>query len=247
MYMANNFSIPIIDKRFKFFCYLLFLGFGVFASLGAQAQVEQKPQLETGPPATPTNKPATPPIVVAPDTIKPKSVPSPPKEDEYVERPSLLSKLFVGGSGDLGFSSTSYYGQSYSVFNAGVSPLLGYKISKAIAIGPGLVYNYFRFNGNSFSEYGGRVFTQIIVYKMFLIHAEHVALSSQNYNVNTSGKIEKTERYTVQSTLVGGGYRQMASDRFGFDLYVLLNVANSANLRNNQPIIRAGFIYNLGK
>lgn len=248
--MVNYILLFLTRKDLKYLSGILLIWVCSLNGGAVQAQVEQKPQLETGPPAAPTNpanRPATAPVVIPPDTIKPKVESGRNKKDEYQDKPSLLSKLFVGGSGDLGFSSTSYFGQSYSVFNAGISPLLGYRIAKAVAVGPGLVYNYYSFNGNSFSEYGAKVFTQIIVYKMLLIHAEHVALSSQNYNVNSSGKIEKTERYTVQSTLVGGGYRQMASDRFGFDLYLLFNVANSGNLSNNQPIIRAGFIYNLGK
>jgi len=214
----------------------------------SQAQVidtlNQRPQLETVPSVTPAKPPVTPtrptpPVQTAPT---PTVTPPPAEEEPYEEKPSILSKMFVGGSGDLGFSSNPYYG---SYFNIGASPLLGYRLNKIVALGPGLVYNYYNLGGNSFSDYGLKAFTQIIVYKAFFLHAEHQLLNAKAYDVDQTGQIVNEYRQNIQSTLAGAGYRQMASDRFGFDLYVLFNVANSTGETSSRPIIRAGIIYNL--
>jgi hypothetical protein len=54
-------------------------------------------------------------------------------------------------------------------------------------------------------------------------------------------------RKQLATTLVGGGYRSMANERFGMDLYMLFPVNFSTDTYNNSyaPVIRAGFIYHL--
>ena len=107
---------------------------------GCQAQVidttRQKPQLETSPPAGTgsSHQPGQ-----LPDRQKQLPLNQNPVEEKNLNRqePTLLQKLFIGGSGDLGFSSNSYYG---NFFNIGASPILGYRITKSFAVGPGLVY-----------------------------------------------------------------------------------------------------------
>ncbi|GEO03693.1 hypothetical protein AAE02nite_13570 [Adhaeribacter aerolatus] len=203
---------------------------------------QQKPQLDTSPPAVPAQPQAP---VTQPNRPVPPPQPQPEpepeeKEEPVTERPSIREKLFIGGSGDLGFSSNSYYG---NFFNIGASPILGYRITKRFALGPGIVYNYYNLGGRSFSDYGAKAFTQVILYKAFFLHAEHQILNTQGYD--SSGRITPDSRQNIQSTLAGAGYRQMASDRFGFDLYLLFNIANSNGVRNSRPILRAGFIYNL--
>ena len=220
---------------------VVFFFLGICASANAQERdsTQQKPQLETNPPAVPVQPPPTP--EVQPQRERPIPPPEPVQtEKPETVKPSIREKLFIGGSGDLGFSSSSYYG---NFFNIGASPILGYRITKRFALGPGLVYNYYNLGGKSFSDYGAKAFTQIIVYKAFFLHAEHQIINTQGYD--QLGRITPDSRQNIQSTLAGGGYRQMASDRFGFDLYLLFNVANTNGVDNSRPIIRAGFIYNL--
>ncbi|MDB5261274.1 MAG: hypothetical protein JWQ14_555 [Adhaeribacter sp.] len=237
--------LPTLISKINLRVFLFFLFFwGIIFTGKAQVRdsTEQKPQLETQPPAAPTRPPVeqSQPAPTVPTPV-PESVPEPAESEEPVSsKPSLRDKLFVGGSGDLGFSSNSYYG---NFFNIGASPLLGYRITKRIALGPGLVYNYYSLSGNSFSDYGAKVFTQIIVYKAFFLHGEHQILNTQGFDA--SGRIQPDYRQSIQSTLAGAGYRQMASDRLGFDIYLLFNVANTNGVDNTRPIIRAGLIYNL--
>lgn len=235
---------PFNHKRCRLLLLVCFLMAGLYFNAQAQVidTVNQKPQLETLPQATPA-KPTVPPTRTEPPTPTPAPPVQPTVTDEpYVEKPSVLEKMFVGGSGDLGFSRSTFYG---SIFNIGASPLLGYRINKIVAVGPGLVYNYFNLGGNSFSDYGAKVFTQIMIYRSFFGHAEHQILNAKGYDVDARGQIVKEYRNTIQSTLAGAGYRQMASDRFGMDLYLLFNVANSNGVTNSRPIFRAGIIYNL--
>ena len=75
-----------------------------------------------------------------------------------------------------------------------------------------------------------------------MAHAEHEVRNTQY----EPGSITSNNRYTLRTTLAGGGYRQMASDRFGFDIYVLFPVITSAdNAVSSSPVIRGGFIYHL--
>jgi hypothetical protein len=216
------------------------IGFIFTGNAQVKDSTEQKPQLETQPPAAPVKPPAE---VSLPNPPTPVPQPAPETKKSQVQevsKPDLSEKLFVGGSGDLGFSSSSYYG---NFFNIGASPIFGYRITKRIALGPGLVYHYYNLGGNSFSDYGAKIFTQVILYKMFFLHAEHQILNTQGFDQN--GAIRPDYRQNIQSTLTGAGYRQMASSRLGFDLYLLFNIANTNGVDNSRPIIRAGIIYNL--
>jgi len=182
------------------------------------------------------NTPPAMPVVTPADTIIPTIVR--PKAAEPQKR-SILEKLFVGGSGDLGFQSNPYYG---SYFSIGASPILGYRLTKNFAVGPGILYQYYSIGGYKFHDYGGKIFAQYLIYKGIMAHAEHEIRNTQ-YD---SGSISSNDRYTFRTSLMGGGYRQMASNRFGFDLYLLFPIVTSAdNAVNSSPVFRGGVIYNL--
>jgi len=214
----------------KYWCFLtFFLLIGSGKALKAQTtDSTQVNQLNNNPPANPVITPAD---TIFPTIVRPKA--------EKPETRSLLEKLFIGGSGDLGFQSHPYYG---NYFNVGVSPIVGYRLTKNFAIGPGILYQYYNIGGRSFHDYGGKAFAQYLIYKGILAHAEHEIRNTQ-YETNIA---MATNRYTFRTTLVGGGYRQMANNRFGFDFYVLFPIVTSIdNAATSSPVIRGGFIYNL--
>jgi len=214
----------------KYWCLLtFFLIIGSGKALKAQTtDSSQVNQLNNNPPANPVVMPSD---TIIPTIVRPKA--------EKPEKRSLLEKLFIGGSGDLGFQSNPYYG---SYFNIGASPILGYRLTKNFAIGPGILYQYYNVGGNSFHDYGAKVFAQYLIYKGILAHAEHEIRNTQYESSN----INSNNRYTFRTSLVGGGYRQMANNRFGFDLYLLFPVITSIdNAVNSAPVFRGGFIYNL--
>lgn len=204
---------------------------------------QQPPQLETRPPARPTPAPApTPPP--APVVESPAEKTAEAAAPEENPRFDILKKLFIGGSASLGFQSNRYYG---NYFNIGGSPLVGYKITKYLAIGPGLIYQFYSMAGTKVHDYGLKGFGQVILYKSILAHFEHAVVQTQDFEFNPQGQITREFRQQVSSTLLGGGYRTMANDRFGMDLYFLLPVSYSTNTYNTSyaPVIRAGFIYHL--
>lgn len=153
---------------------------------------------------------------------------------------SFLDRMFVGSTGGLGFGSNSYSG---SYFNLSLSPFVGYRILNRWAVGPGITYEYVGSNGYHLSTYGGKLFTQVDLFKGILFHAEHELLSVADLELNLSQQIVETRR-NISSTLAGGGYRQM-NGNFGMDLYVLFNLNNGVYQYRSNPVIRVGFIYNL--
>jgi hypothetical protein len=217
-------------------------------------QLETQPQLEGRPPAV-NNPAARPPAPVVRPTPPPAAAPPRPSADTVEARQTarageekepfdLMKKLFIGGSASLGFQSSRYYG---NYFNIGASPLLGYKLTKFLAIGPGLIYQFYNMGGYKVHDYGLKGFGQVTIYKSILAHFEHSVVNTQDFRVNAQGQVVDRYRTQLGTTLVGGGYRSMANDRFGMDLYVLLPVSYSTNTYNNSyaPVIRAGFIYHL--
>lgn len=238
------------------------LFFFLMASAPAWAQQtdttrQSPPQLQTLPqgearPAPPKRQA---PVIAAPapmpaDTVKPRQSvdkqPNEAKENEAKEKEAfdLLKKLFVGGSATLGLQSSGYYG---TYFNIGASPLLGYKVTKFLAFGPGLIYQFYTMGGYRSHDYGAKFFGQASLFKGILLHAEHSVVNSQDFQTDQQGRIMDRYRTTLATTLVGGGYRSMVNNRFGMDLYLLFPVRYSTYTynQNYSPVIRAGFIYHL--
>ncbi|QMU28381.1 hypothetical protein [Adhaeribacter radiodurans] len=153
---------------------------------------------------------------------------------------TFLDRTFIGSTGGIGFGSNSYSG---SYFNISLSPFVGYRILDRWAVGPGVTYEYVGSNGYHLSTYGGKLFTQVDLFKGILFHAEHEFLSVADLELNPSRQIVETRR-NISSTLAGGGYRQM-NGNFGMDLYVLFNLNNGVYQYRSNPVVRVGFIYNL--
>ena len=242
-------SLLILQKK----AFGILLG-ALFFSVAAQAQTidstNQKPQLNNElpgvpvptQPAPPTPRPVTPPPpVAAPDTTPAPTQPTilrrTPAADE--EAPTLLDRLFIGSTGGLGFGSNMYSG---SYFYVSASPFVGYRILPRWAVGPGFTYEYTGTNGYRLSTYGGKLFTQVSVFKGLFAHLEHEILSAADLELQNNQIIQT--RRNITSTLAGGGYRQM-NGNFGMDMYVLFNLNTGVYQYRSNPVVRVGFIYNL--
>ena len=242
-------------KAFSFLLGAFFFLAGTTTQAQTTDSTGQKPQLNNELPGLPTPAPATTQPAPAPQPVPvtptPEVQPEPIKEPapatrsrilkpaEKEEKTSMLDRVFIGGTGGLGFGGDPYYG---SYFNASISPIIGYRIFERFAVGPGVTYEYTGSNGYHLSTYGGKLFAQLSVYKGFLLHAEHEILSAADLTYQNNQIVEMRRRIT--STLAGGGYRQMYGN-FGMDLYVLLNLNNDVYQYRSNPVIRVGFIYNL--
>lgn len=190
----------------------------------AQAQTDtvyQKPSLNNGmPPAE-----VTPPVIIvepakqkpAPDTTAEVKV---KEEKEYKDITPFRDRFFTGGGFGLAFGDYT---------NVQLAPILGYQLTDWFAAGLGLTYIY---EGNRFvsnNYLGKKVFIQGMVYKGFFGHVEYERFSLLG------------EKGNAEAILGGAGYRQMASNKVGVDLMVLLNLNQSAHSLYRDP-----FVYRFG-
>ncbi len=197
--------------------------------------VYRKPELPTGPPVpVQGNKQDTPqrvqenPVVVQPqqDGLKMQDI---------EEEKSLMDRLYYGGSFGLQFGSYT---------NISLLPILGYKVTEKFSVGPGFVYHFIRTGGQTFQNFGGRVFAQhevlggLLNSGTILVHAEYETLSYENYWRTQNGTYELSRR-SVSTPLAGLGYRQSAG-RASFDMLLLYNF-NDLDSPYSNPVIRAGF------
>ncbi|GAB3196057.1 hypothetical protein ABID22_001707 [Pontibacter aydingkolensis] len=214
---------------------LLSLLLVLLTSLPAFAQIPdtvyRKPELPTGPPtpvqdnkAKPQQRAQEKPVVVQPT-----------QQQEEREDLEFMDRLYFGGSFGLQFGNYT---------NISLLPILGYKVTDKFSVGPGFVYHFIRTGGQTFQNFGGRVFAQhevlggIINSGALLVHAEYEALSYENYWRTNNGAFELTRRM-VYTPLAGLGYRQSAG-RGSFDLLLLYNF-NDVDSPYSNPVIRAGF------
>ena len=193
-------------------------------TLSAQAQTDtvyQKPSLNNGMPPSEVAPPViiTEPIKQKPaadTTIKVKVK----EEKEYKEPTPFKDRFFTGGGFGLAFGNFT---------NVQLAPILGYQITDWFAAGLGLTYIY---EGNGIVSYnylGKKVFIQGMVYKGFFGHVEYETFSLLG------------EKGSADAILGGAGYRQMASNKLGIDLMLLLNLNQSANSLYRDP-----FVYRFG-
>ncbi|MEJ8801948.1 hypothetical protein [Pontibacter sp. H249] len=223
-------------KRYFSFTGLFSLAVVLFISMPAFAQVpdtvSRKPELPTGPP-TPLQetKPAKPRVQQKPVVVQAQE----PVQLGEQEAPDLIDRLYFGGSFGLQFGTYT---------NISLMPILGYKVTDKLSVGPGFVYHFIRAGGQTFQNFGGKVFAQhevlggVINNGAILVHAEYEALSYENYWRTTNGVYELSRR-TVYTPLAGVGYRQSAG-RASFDMLLLYNF-NEIDSPYSNPVIRVGF------
>jgi hypothetical protein len=126
--------------------------------------------------------------------------------------------------------------------------MLGYRLTDRFAIGPGLIYQYYSFsNGStkfSFSNVGARVFGQAVITDNIFIHAEHEVLRTPY--VDAAGYLYPDRRTSLNSTFLGGGYRQHLGSRTALDIMMLLNLSYETNFYvYGQPEIRFNILFDL--
>jgi hypothetical protein len=210
-------------------------------------------------PTTPeTPAPTTPPNtnLPAPDVYSPSGFELPEREQKrkaLEQHAEQYTKLFVYSGIGLGYSS--YYGLSN--FNFSISPAIGYRVSDRFSIGPGISYSYNYYgasNGNgtstSFntSSFGVKGFAQLMVIDQFFVHAEYEVtraefLAVDNFGYLTGGKVSRS----VQTPLLGAGYRSQISNRAAADIVLLYNFQDNYNSIYPNPVIRFNFLFNIGR
>lgn len=198
-----------------------------------------KPQLPTTP--SPGAQPSAPrQVIIQPDTTNKRSVktaePAPNLENaekEEKEKVPLRDRLMYSGNFGLQFGDVTF---------VQLMPTVGYKLTKKIVAGPGVIYQYESYRGiGSFHSYGGKVFGRALVYDNFFLHSEYEMLNTFYLEVDNVRQEIRERRVNINALLAGGGYRQMIGDRTSVDIMVLFDLIDSQYSPYSSPIVRIGF------
>lgn len=169
--------------------------------------------------------------LTAQDTIK-----APPKQKNH----DILDRIDFGG----------YLGAQFGTITViDVSPLASYRITESFHAGLGFTYLFFKDSryplDYSTSSYGGSIFARYFIWRDLFAHIEYAPLyvTYYNYYFDNTGNYSYRDKGStwVHDFLVGGGYRQLISERAYVTLMVLFNVNESYYSPYRNPIIRIGF------
>ena len=208
-------------------------------------------------PVTPTPAPTTPAStgLPTPDVYSPSGFELPEREQKrkaLQQHAEQYTKTFLYSGIGLGYSS--YYGLSN--FNFSISPAIGYRVSDRFSIGPGIsyAYNYYgQDNGRggtasvSTSSFGVKGFAQFMVYDQFFVHAEYEVTRAELLAFDQNNVYVGNVTRSVQTPLLGVGYRSQISNRAAADIVLLYNFQDNYNSIYPNPVLRFNFLYNLGR
>lgn len=172
----------------------------------------------------------------------------------FDESGGFKHRLWYGLGGNLGFRQL----QGGSVFNIGISPMVGFKIIESVSVGPRFTLNNQRWKVDygtdivtqNITEYGAGLFARYKPFRQFFAHTEYESITTNQLFDNGSGLPAKdpddpTQFYTEKSSrskfLVGAGYTS-GSD-IGYEILILYNLLREENDFTNPLEFRVGFTY----
>jgi hypothetical protein len=149
------------------------------------------------------------------------------KKSEPLNNQVWKNKIFFGGNAGLQFGSLTFID---------ISPFVGYRINDKIHVGIGgsYIYTSNRFIRRSATILGARVFARYFFKPYFFAHAENEWLRSSALFSQTG---------SLNTPLVGIGYRQMIGTRGFMDLTGLWNFSIHSATYYSNPVIRIGFCF----
>jgi len=178
------------------------------------------------------------------------------------QKKSFAERLYFGGA--LGLSIGSYSSL------VDISPIMGFGVTDDFIVGIGLTYKHYRLKDyyynsadGSFSDsrtniYGGSIWaryflskTEIPIIENIFLHGEIEPLTFVNqYKFSPGGNIqdpygnryiEEKERINITGVYLGGGLRQMVSNRSYLYIEVLWDFNEGLYSPYSNPRIRIGF------
>jgi len=176
--------------------------------------------------------------------------------DKYFdESGSFSQRLWYGGSFNLGFSGNN----QISIFNIGVSPMVGYKIIDNFSVGPRVSLQYTYVKGLASNllvhradllSYSAGLFARYKIFPSIFAHVEYEYENDEVVFVETNGLLAwdntrqeiVTGRETRDNVFIGAGYNSGVGD-FGYEILLLYNVLTPANAIDLPFSIRFGFTY----
>lgn len=141
------------------------------------------------------------------------------------------------------------FGASFGTYESlvALAPSVGYRFTEKLTLGAGVIYQYYgikipqyKINYN-FNNYGSRLYGTFQITESLIAHTELESLNLEYVNYNNSGIPDGTNRRTINSWFVGGGYRQYISNKSTIDLMLLYNLNESTYSIYNNPLIRVSF------
>ncbi len=173
--------------------------------------------------------------------------------DEYFDdRGNFTDRLWYGADFTLNFFSIP----NGTAFNAGIAPMVGYKITDALSVGPrveilyrGERYNIgtgtdLKFNSTNF---GVGAFTRLKVFDQYFLHAEYQALSNETGEIFlvSNNPIEYevvNSRNWEDHFFLGGGYG-VSGGGVGFQVSILWDLLQEFSSSNIPLYYRIGVNY----
>ncbi len=170
--------------------------------------------------------------------------------DQYFdESGSLKTKLWYGGGFTLGYSGGTFE----SLFQIGLSPMVGYKITDKFSAGPrfSFIYTNYRVQwGNGVLTanpitWDAGVFARYKIIPIIFAQVEYQFENDiQGFNVNAGNELEAIRRQR-NNFLAGLGYNSSGGTAgFGYEILLLYNTTLPANVLESPFVIRIGFTYN---
>jgi hypothetical protein len=125
-----------------------------------------------------------------------------------------------------------------------LSPTIGYLPFQKLNIGAGLIYNYISINyGGSFgryqqSIYGTHTYARYLVTEGFFVQGQYDRLFQP-----TIRSINGNDKFWIDYTLVGIGFRQPFGDKVALTTTIMYNVTpNSSSIYPSRFVIQFGFV-----
>lgn len=119
-----------------------------------------------------------------------------------------------------------------------LSPKIAYPVLPWFTVGSGADGLYYSYAGFSAFMYGGNIFTDFFAFRIINFHLE-----MSKMNVETFANPNTTDRQWNTAMYVGGGYRQMISDKAYISYLVLWDFNYSDITPYSNPTFRFTFYF----
>ena len=170
---------------------------------------------------------------VLPAQDSPSNYPSPPLNNQPAlhDFQTFKERIYIGGSVSGWLGTTTYIN---------LSPIIGFKINQKFSVGVGGTYNYFseNYGGQKYTStvYGSNLFGRYMITENFFAQAEWDRLSVPDF-----ASPILNERTWVHNLLIGGGYKQLFTERASFVAMIFYNINQTPLSPYTNPIVQIGF------
>lgn len=174
----------------------------------------------------------------------------PPAKTQKKEEVTFAEHLWYGGGFGLSFSG-GLNGLDGNTFAIGISPMLGYKLTPYISVGPRFEFLYttgrfrtgfggpvVKYNG---IDYGAGVFGRAKFLSFLFAHTE-ANYVNRIYPTGFNGNKLETERVGDNQFLIGLGYT--SGGMFKSEILLLYDLTADSQSTNLPLVYRFGFTYN---